>query len=342
MPAKRPEIRIFSTCPQSKDVAAGDRYRSAVMDVARWSEEAGCTGILVYTDNGIVDPWHVAQLIVEHTERLAPLVAVQPVYMHPYTVAKKVSTIAFLYGRRLWLNMVAGGFRNDLAALDDETPHDDRYLRLVEYTTIVRNLLATSEPVSFEGRYYQVRNLKLTPPLPPELFPGLTSSGSSDAGVQAAADIGAVAVRYPRPPGEETGLPAGCGTTRVGVRVGIIARDSAEDAWHCAHERFPEDRRGQLTHQLAMKTSDSVWHRQLSERPQHDGDPRSPYWLGPFQNYRTFCPYLVGDYDQVAELIGGYVGLGFDTFILDVPPSREELAHTGSVFERVDALVSGA
>ena len=84
-------LRIYSTCPQSKDVADGE-YRDAVVRTARWSEEAGCTGMLVYTDNSIVDPWLVAQTALAATERLAPLVAVQPVYMHPYTAATMVSS----------------------------------------------------------------------------------------------------------------------------------------------------------------------------------------------------------------------------------------------------------
>jgi alkanesulfonate monooxygenase len=334
-----PQIQIFATCPQSKDVPAA-RYRQQVVDVAHWSEQAGCTGILVYTDNGIVDPWHVAQLIVENTDRLAPLVAVQPVYMHPYTLAKKVSTFGYLFGRRLWLNLVSGGFRNDLLALDDQTPHDDRYLRLVEYTTIVRRLLQSPEPVTFEGRYYRVTNLKMTPPLPAELFPGITSSGSSDAGTQAAADIGAVAIRYPRPPTEETSAVQ-AGANGAGVRVGIVARETAEEAWRCARARFPEDRRGQLLHQLTMKISDSEWHRQLATQVEGgDDETDGVYWLKPFHNYRTFCPYLVGDYAQVAQLLSGYVQGGAHTFILDIPPSREELTHTGRVFERVRSMLA--
>ena len=51
-------IRLFSTCPQSKDVARGD-YLALVRRVAQWSEAAGCTGMLIYTDNSIVDPWLV-------------------------------------------------------------------------------------------------------------------------------------------------------------------------------------------------------------------------------------------------------------------------------------------
>jgi alkanesulfonate monooxygenase len=45
----------------------------------------------------------------------------------------------------------------------------------------------------------------------------------------------------------------------------------------------------------------------------------NPYWLGPFQNYRTFCPYLVGSHERVAAELARYMRLGFGTFILDVP-----------------------
>ena len=82
--------RIYTTCPQSKDL---DRrhYVQRVIDIARWSEEFRCDGMLMYTDNSLVDPWLVAQIVVENTERLMPLVAVQPIYMHPYSVAKLVT-----------------------------------------------------------------------------------------------------------------------------------------------------------------------------------------------------------------------------------------------------------
>jgi alkanesulfonate monooxygenase len=246
------EVQIFSTCPQSKDVPR-QRYLQEVADVARWSEDAGCAGTLVYTDNSIADPWLVSQVILQSTARLAPLVAIQPVYMHPYSVAKMVATFGFLYGRRLWLNMVAGGFKNDLAALNDETPHDQRYQRLVEYTLIIKRLLASPEPVSFDGAFYKVRNLRMTPPLDPDLAPGILVSGSSPAGLEAAQAIGATAVKYPRPPKAYAGTPApeglGCG-----VRVGIVARASEAEAWEAAQARFPADRGGQIAHQLAMKT----------------------------------------------------------------------------------------
>lgn len=326
-------VELFSTCPQSKDVDPA-AYARRVADVARWSERAGYRGILVYTDNGLLDPWLVAQIVLDATSRLCPLVAVQPVYMHPYTVAKLVASIASLRQRRVYLNMVAGGFRNDLLALGDETPHDLRYERLVEYTQVVLRLLG-GERVSHDGAFFTLRNVLLTPTLPPELMPGVFVSGSSEAGAAAARALGATAVKYPKPPDEEA--PTAEATTRTGIRIGVIARDDDVAAWTIAHDRFPPDRRGKVTHELAMKTSDSDWHRQLSRLGSTPPSPANPYWLGPFEHYKTFCPYLVGSYERVADELERYLRLGFETFILDIPPDEAELGYTAEAFARAAA-----
>jgi alkanesulfonate monooxygenase len=315
---------LYSTCPPYRGTDP-ETYARQVRDVARWSEAGGCEGILVYTDNGLLDPWLVAQLIIQSTARLSPLVAVQPVYMHPYTVAKMVTTLSLLHGRRIDLNIVAGGFKNDLAALNDRTPHDQRYARLTEYTAIVRRLLEGGPPVTFKGEFYAVTNLSLVPALDPDLMPRILLSGSSPEGLAAARVLGALPVRYPEPPAVTESQPPEA-ESEFGIRVGIIGREHEQDAWAIARERFPEDRRGQATHQLAMKVSDSAWHRQLSAIAPHL-PPESAYWMVPFQNYKTFCPYLVGSYDRVGEELGRYLVGGCRTIILDVPPSESEMRH---------------
>src|ERR1041384_5914911 len=224
---------------------------------------------------------------------------------------------------------IAGGFKNDLTALNDSTPHDERYDRLVEYTLIIKRLLA-GEMVSFEGKFYRIDKLKLSSAPPPELFPGIFISGSSDAGMAAALAIGCTAIKYPRPPWEEDSVLA-CGT-ECGVRVGVIAREREDDAWAFAYREFPEDRKGQLTRQLATKVSDSLWHRQLAGLEK--ASERSPYWLVPFQNYKTMCPYLVGSYDTVAAEIARYLASGYTTFILDIPRGADELNHSRIAFDR--------
>jgi alkanesulfonate monooxygenase len=336
--ARTRPVELFATCPQSKDLDAA-LYRERVAQIAQWSERAGYRGILIYTDNQLVDPWLVAQLVIEATTRLCPLVAVQPLYMHPYTAAKKVASFGHLFGRRLYLNMVAGGFRNDLIALGDTTPHDERYDRLVEYSEIIRKLVS-GERFSSDGKYYRVKNLSLTPRLDPELFPVFFVSGSSEAGMAAARSIGATAVKYPKSPDEEQ--PTSVGTSGAGIRLGVIAREDDVHAWEVARARFPEDRRGRLTHGLAMKVSDSAWHHDLSRMGTRAPSIENPYWLGPFENYKTFCPYLVGSYDRVADELARYMRLGFGTFILDIPFSEAELGHTAVAFDRALPQVSSA
>ena len=327
-------LEVFSTCPASSD-ADLTTYRRQVIDVARWSEDSGCAGILVYSDNSQLDPWVVSEIIIGHTEALSPLIAIQPIYMHPYTVAKSITSIAALWKRRLCLNLVAGGFKNDLTALNDQTPHDKRYERLTEYALIVRRLLENSDPVTFAGEFYQVDKLRLSPPLDAALSPGMLISGSSEAGLRAAQAIGATAIKYPRPAHEETGADAGIS---CGIRVGIIARPDEAEAWDVALSRFPEDRKGQITRNLATKVSDSVWHHQLSALEETRG--RHPYWLVPFQNYKTMCPYLVGSYDQVGAEMGKYFAAGYRTVILDVPAGPDDLQHTFAAFSRALQPVS--
>lgn len=338
-------LEVFTTCPQSKGVPP-EAYLGQALRVSAWSDEAGCAGMLVYTDNGLVDPWLVADAVLRGTRRLCPLVAVQPVYMHPYTAAKMVASLGYMHSRRVCLNMLAGGFKGDLVALGDEMPHDDRYARTVEYSLIMRRLLEDGGAVSFEGRYYRVNGLRMTPALPPELFPDFLISGSSGAGRAAAVAIGATAVEYPKPcpAGEDAGgFPAGI---RRGARIGIIARADAEEAWRVAWARFPEDRRGRLAHGLARKTSDSVWHHQLSQLARTSLTQGDSYWLWPFENYATFCPYLVGDHETVSREVARYLRQGYSTFILDIPTEPEDLEAAGVVFrlalEKAGAAEVGA
>lgn len=332
-------LDVFSACPPSLGEAEAE-YLGRVEEVARWSERHGCRGILVYTDNRLADPWLVSQVIVRSTDSLSPLVAVQPAYMHPYTVAKMIATFSLLHERRLFINWVAGGFKNDLEALADPTPHDARYDRLLEYASIVRRL-TDGEVVTFGGSYYQTRGLKLQPSVPPGLRPTFMVSGSSPAGIAAAERLGARAVTYALPSDEPQVPPYEPGLSS-GLRLGIIARPRGDEAWREAYGRFPPDREGQVMRNLARKVSDSRWHEDLCRAADEDGTEGSPYWMVPFENYRTMCPYLVGTHEDVANEVTDYIARGFRTFILDDPGGEADLANAKAVFALAGKAVEEA
>src|SRR5881397_4010352 len=83
-----------------------------------------------------------------------------------------------------------------------------------------------------------------------------------------------------------------------------------------------------------MAQCDSSSHEWLSDLAAATASGESPYWLVPFQNYKTMCPYLVGSHDRVGDELATYLEVGYRTFILDVPVSLEDLQHTMRAFRR--------
>lgn len=329
------KAELFTTMPES---IKSDRvqFLRELKRIAVQSEKYGYKGTLVYSDNRLADPWVVAGMILDETTKLIPMIALQPVYMHPYTVAKKISSIAFLHNRKIALNLVAGGYINDLKALGGAIDHDRRYDRLIEYTEIIQQLLTSKNGVTYEGEFYQIKNLKLNPEMSEDLLPDYYLSGSSMAAKEASIRLGVQLIQYPEPIEELAKYGTDDNELIEGIRIGVLARHNHEKAWKEAYRRFPATRMGELSHQFAKKTSDAEWHKKLSMQngngKSHDNE--SVYWLGPFEYYHTFCPYLIGNYDEVAKAISKYLDAGCKTCIIDTPVSDIELHSTMQVFNR--------
>lgn len=336
-------LKVYATTPESEPqaiargvVADGEDYYNKVKNTARWSEENNFEGSLIYSNNSLVDGWSVAQIILAHTKTLKPLVAVNPVYIRPYSLAKRVASLSFMYNRRIDINWIAGGFQNDLKSLGENTPHDKRYDRLLDYALLVKGLLTNKGLFSHEGEFYKVENIKMMPSIPEKMIPNELISGTSEAGIATAEKLGATKVKYAKPLSEYEGEEP---TTEfnLGVRFGIITRETSEEAWEVANNRFPDDTIGKMAHAMATKASDSKWHEQLTNIEEVD---RDVYWLKPFKTYKTFCPYLVGSHQEVAEELAGYVKLGHTSIILDIMTDEEDFSNCRKVFEAVELMTN--
>jgi alkanesulfonate monooxygenase len=323
-------VRTLATGPASPQFAAR-RFRQWTVQTSRWAEEAGCEGILIFTDHAIVDPWPVAHAMLAHTSRLVPLVAAQPPYLHPYTVARMVATLGYMYDRRVDLNLVAGGAPQALAAIGGDLEHDERYDRLTEYGEIICSLLTEEAPVTVRGRHYQVARASLQPRMPPHLATELYVAGASAACCRTAATLGAVRLSHP----PEIGDRSTGGWTGTGIRIGVIARDTSEEAWRVARQRFPRDEAGERIQDAAATAIDADWHRILS------GDARRPpadpaYWLYPFRAFKEFCPYLVGSREEVAMVLSQYLNQGITTIILQTPRCDEDLPNAQAAITQAE------
>jgi alkanesulfonate monooxygenase len=181
-------LRVFPAIPRNPNAA---QHIEDLMRVARFAEARGLDGPLLFAGNDTpVEPWAMAQHILARTETIFPLIAVNPLYMPPFTVAKFVSSFAQLYRRRICLNMITGTANSDLEGLGDQQAHDKRYSRLGEFIRIVSQLLASARPVTFRGEFYEVASLQLRPGLPPALMPEFLIAGRSDNARRVAAQTG--------------------------------------------------------------------------------------------------------------------------------------------------------
>jgi alkanesulfonate monooxygenase len=327
-------LSVYAACP-STEGRAPQQYREHLADVTSWAESAGLRGFLVYSDNDSLDPWSVAQFIIDRTDRTVPMIAVNPAYAHPFDTARAISTLGYIHGRGVDLNYVSGGFSRHLRQIGDDLDHDGRYGRLLEYADLVGRLLREEKPVTYAGEHYRLKAAAVSPALPPELLPRVFVSGSSEACVRAHEALGAVRLTYPREILEyDGGAPLG----NIGVGLGIIARDDPEEAWAVARERFPADRMGEKLHSLASRLVESRWHIDLSQDAEGPRESDDVYWLYPFLSGRTFSPYLVGSHAEVGKLVARYMAHGVSTVILDDVAGHDDLHHTMAALAHAESL----
>src|SRR6266568_6719905 len=313
-----PRLRVFPAISRNRDPK---KYAGELMRVAQFADRNGFEGILLFEGNDVfVEPWAMAQHIMAATTRSSPLIAVNPVYMHPFTAAKFVSSIAQLYGRKVYLNMITGTAVSDLQGLGDEQSRESRYSRLGEFVSVVRQLLTSPRPVNFAGKFYTANNLQLRPRLPAALMPEFLIAGQSDEARRVSAETGCIRMQM-LPPDLEQGISAS------GVNFGIFARAKRDQAREAAKLRFRDTPESRELLKLTMGNTDSVWKKRLNDAGQNSELQENGYWLLPFLTFQADCPYLVGSYAEIGAKLRSFAEKGVGTVILDIVSEEAELEH---------------
>lgn len=327
-------IEVFTISPRTTKV---EEYWKNIEQVIAWSDKYDATGILLFEGNDtFVQPWLASQATFTNTERLCPLVAVNPIYMHPFTAAKMISSFAYLYGRRTYLNMITGTALSYLEALDDHLDKAQRYDRLREYAELIARLTSSEgRPVSYEGQYYRTKNAKLEPAMPADLQPVFYIAGQSEPAMRVASAIGAVHMQM-LPAKLDGDLTPGA----QGIHFGIVTRSDPEAAWQAAREIFPPDEAGRRLQAFSMNNTDAVWKRRMMMAATMGEGAREGYWLEPFRNFKADCPYFVGSHAQVAALVARLARGGIRHIILDIPRAEREFAEIDQAFVAAQAALT--
>src|SRR6185436_12501877 len=271
--------------------------------------------------------------LLRETKRLKFLVAFRPNSISPTLAAQQATTFQRLSGGRLLLNIVTGGDVTEQRRFGDWLDHDERYDRTDEFLSVLRGAL-TGQPYDFEGRYFHVAGATVNQR--PEPIPQLYFGGASGAAEVVAAKHVDVYLAWGEPPSmvaprlaRMRELAAEQGRTlRFGIRLHVIARDRAEDAW-AETERFLVylDPAVVTAAQAALAKSASVGQRRMVSLHSGSRDDlviAPNLWAGIGLIRGGAGTALVGSHEEVADRIEEYHQLGFDEFILSGHAHLEE------------------
>jgi alkanesulfonate monooxygenase SsuD/methylene tetrahydromethanopterin reductase-like flavin-dependent oxidoreductase (luciferase family) len=334
------EVIGTATLPRG---APAQQYHSWLAASARRAENHGFTGLLIFYDHLSLDPWAMTGVLLAHTSSLVPLVAMQPYTMPPPTAAKMISSLARLYHRRIDINVVTGAAPEELDQVGETLDHDRRYTRAAEYVTLLQQLLSSDEPVTAGSEHYRYRSLRINAALPEPLRPRVFVAGSSEANRRLAEQVGEVMITHPEPVDMfAANFVAVRRDSRrdIGIRVGLVARETDEQAWAVALQDHHVDRAARLR-TLLKRESQSDWNRRMawlaSTADVHD----EVYWTGLYSTGRTGAPQLVGSYDRVAEYLDRYLALGVSKLLLTRVDTEDEFTHCAAVLAQLGRNQTG-
>ncbi|GIE98848.1 LLM class flavin-dependent oxidoreductase [Paractinoplanes rishiriensis] len=297
--------------------------------IARSAEQLGFVGALTPTGAWCEDAWLTTAMLTEVTERLKFLVAFRPGLLSPTLAAQMASTFQRLSGGRLLLNVVTGGESHEQRQYGDFLDKDARYARTAEFLGVVRALFR-GETVTLDGEHVRVEGAKLAHV--PEVAPPIYFGGSSKAAGPVAAEHADIYLTWGEPPAQVAEKLAWIRSLRpdmrFGIRLHVITRDTAEQAWAEAGRLIggvPESAIAQV--QAGLRRSESEGQRRMLSLHggSRDGLVVSPnLWAGVGLVRGGAGTALVGSHREVADRLEEYAALGIDEFILSGYPHLEE------------------
>ncbi|MEU5591895.1 LLM class flavin-dependent oxidoreductase [Streptomyces sp. NPDC020298] len=301
--------------------------------IARAAEDLGFAGALTPTGAWCEDAWLTTAMVSQNTERLKFLVAFRPGFVSPTLAAQMAATFQRQTGGRLLLNVVTGGESHEQRAYGDFLDKDDRYRRTGEFLEIVRGLW-DGKTVDLHGEHLRVEDARLA--RVPDPVPEVYFGGSSPIAGEIAARHVDVYLTWGEPPEQVAekitwvrGLAAKEGRTlRFGIRLHVITRDTAEQAWAEANrllDGFDPETVNSVQAGLARSESEGQQRMLALHGGGRDGLEIHPnLWAGIGLVRGGAGTALVGSHDEVADRIEEYAALGIEEFVLSGYPHLEE------------------
>ena len=316
-------------------IGAREVDHAYLTEIAQAADRLGYYGVLIPTGRSCEDSWVVASSLAPLTKQLRFLIAFRPGLLNPSLAARMASTFDRISNGRLLINIVTGGDPSENSGDGLFFEHEDRYQVTREFLQIWKRLLS-GEAVNYNGKHLRIEDGQMLFPPVQKPHPPLYFGGSSDAGIDVAGAEVDTYLSWGEPPaavGEKLAAARAAAARHgrklnFGVRLHVIVRDTADEAWRAADELIryvDEDTIAKA--QAKFNSMDSVGQRRMAALHGGSKDKLQIYpnlWAGVGLVRGGAGTALVGDGEQVANLMKEYMAVGVENFILSGYPHLEE------------------
>lgn len=301
---KNKEVEIFTQPVQWPRYI---HYRKAVEENLEMNNRCGFTGSLCYSNHhDFYDPWMLAaRHVIEGKKK--PLVAANPVYVHPYTLVKSITTLTEFLQGPLAVNFITGTSLNDLRQVGDDLSKEERYQRLDEYMEVVKLYLESNRnPFSFEGKYFHLENTSYVGEI--NELPDFYIAGSSELAIELIKKYEAVQAR----PLFSSDLKENKGFEKTAFFVSVHEAENTSQGILQLKEFLQINKASEVGFRFKMANTDSVWRKKQLEDTEFDA--ADGFWAGSIKSMIN-APFLVGKSEIISENLNSILEGGCNRLI---------------------------
>ncbi len=309
--------------------------------VAKAAESAGFEYVLVPVQSACWEAYISCAFVAARTERLSMLLAARAGFVAPTVMAKMIATFDQLSGGRVKVNLITGGSAAEMAAdgLFDE--HDERYERLDEAVSVMKQAWTTKGRFDHHGRHYRVDGGLVLPRPLQQPYPPIYLGGASAAARRVSihhADVhlfwGDHPDRIAEQIAEIEAERVAAGRERVlgyGMRLQVICRETEDEAWSAAEELVAGGSEAQRRRIRTLWDQSTAGTRQqeLADADDLHVEGHPHLWAGIARLRPGAGTAVVGTPEQVAATLDEYVAAGCRGFCLSGYPHDTEAERFG-------------
>jgi alkanesulfonate monooxygenase len=312
-----------------------------VVDAA---EKAGFEYLLIPVGVACWEAYMAGAYMAARSKTIRPLIAARPGYINPVMLAKMISTLDHLSKGRVSVNLIAGQNDDDVFAEGVHYAKEERYALMDEEVDILKALWTGRGRLDFEGRFHKLKGAQIRPRSYQEPHPKFYLGGGSQQAWEISAKHAHVHLFWGDTPeriaenivriramarAHGRGDGARGDDIGFGMRLQIICRETADEAWAAANALVAKTSERDRDRVIA-RTKTSEANMRIQQLAAEKGDHIAPNLWGGLTRVRQGAGIaVVGDPAQCAAVLQRYIDIGCHSFCLSGYLHDEEAERFG-------------